>query len=127
MSTSHLREVLSPAELERAKKIRHSGLRLSYLQSKFAFRSILAAHLHVSPTDLQMAVSRFGKPRLPAYDIEVSQSHSQDWSAIAVSASGLVGIDIEHWRPVPNCRQLARLIMTDQETNSFEEIPMPAA
>ncbi|WP_192258585.1 4'-phosphopantetheinyl transferase family protein [Mesorhizobium caraganae] len=118
-----MREVLSPPERERAEKIRHSDLRLSYLQAKFAFRTILAAHLHVPAGDLQMTVSRFGKPRLPARDIEVSQSHSQDWSAVAVSAVGLIGIDIERWRPLANCRQLACHIMTDQEVRSFEDIP----
>lgn len=70
-----------------------------------------------------MTVSRFGKPRLPAHDIEVSQSHSQDWSAVAASAMGLIGIDIERWRPLANCRQLACHIMTDQEIRIFEDIP----
>lgn len=116
-------EVLSPTERERAERIRHSDLRLSYIQAKFAFRTILAAHLHVPEQDLQMTVSRFGKPRLPARDIEVSQSHSQDWSAVAVSAVGLIGIDIERWRPLANCRQLARHIMTDQEVRRFEDVP----
>ncbi|WP_404926347.1 4'-phosphopantetheinyl transferase family protein [Mesorhizobium sp. ORM16] len=118
-----MREVLSRVEQERAEKIRHFDQRLSYLQSKFAFRTILAAHLHVPPRDLQLTVSLFGKPRLLGHDIEVSQSHSYDWSAVAVSASGLVGIDIEHCRPLPNCRQMAGHVMTDQEARSFREIP----
>ncbi|AZO18854.1 4'-phosphopantetheinyl transferase superfamily protein [Mesorhizobium sp. M2A.F.Ca.ET.043.05.1.1] len=121
--TLHMREVLSPAERERAEKIRHSDLRLSYLQAKFAFRTILASHLHVPLRDLQMTVSRFGKPLLPAHNVEVSQSHSHDWSAVAVSATGFVGIDIEHWRPLANCPQLACHIMTDQEAMTFEAIP----
>ncbi|WP_287347208.1 4'-phosphopantetheinyl transferase superfamily protein [Mesorhizobium sp.] len=118
-----MREVLSPAERERAEKIRHMDMRLSYLQAKSAFRIILAAHLHVPPRDLQMTVSRFGKPQLPAHGIEVSQSHSHDWSAVAVSAVGLVGIDIERRRPLANCRQLACHIMTDQEARVFEDTP----
>lgn len=121
--TLQMREVLSPVERQRAEKIRHLDLRLSYLQAKFAFRIILAAHLHVAPRDLRVTISRLGKPRLPAHDIEVSQSHSHDWSAVAVSAWGLVGVDIEHWRSLPNCRQLACHIMTDQEAKTFEEIP----
>ncbi|PDQ22556.1 hypothetical protein CN311_02925 [Mesorhizobium sanjuanii] len=119
----HMREVLSPAERERAEKIRHMDTRLSYLQAKSAFRIILAAHLHVPPRDLQMTVSRFGKPQLPAHGIEVSQSHSHDWSAVAVSALGLVGIDIERWRPLADYRQLACHIMTDQEAGVFEDSP----
>ncbi|WP_184879561.1 4'-phosphopantetheinyl transferase family protein [Mesorhizobium sangaii] len=122
-----MREVLSPAERERAEKIRHLDLRLSYLQAKFAFRIILAAHLQVPPRDLRVTISRFGKPRLPAHDIAVSQSHSRDWSAVAVSALTLVGIDIEHRRPLGNCRQLACHIMTDQEASIFEGIPRELA
>ncbi|WP_198024422.1 4'-phosphopantetheinyl transferase superfamily protein [Mesorhizobium sp. LSHC412B00] len=118
-----MREVLSPAERERAEKIHRSDLRLSYLQAKFAFRTILAAHLHVPPKDLQVTISHFGKPRLPAHDIELSQSHSHDWSAVAVSAMSMVGIDIERSRPLANCRQLACHIMTDQEARIFEELP----
>lgn len=121
--TLQMREVLSPVERERAEKIRNLDLRLSYLQAKFAFRTILAAHLNVPPKDLQVTISRFGKPRLPAHGIEVSQSHSHDWSAVAVSAMSMVGIDVEHWRPLANCRQLACHIMTDQEARIFEELP----
>ncbi|KUM25192.1 hypothetical protein AU467_04200 [Mesorhizobium loti] len=123
ISTLHMREVLSPAERERAEKIRRIDMRRSYLQAKFAFRIILSAHLRVPPRDLQITVSRFGKPRLPAHDIEVTQSHSHDWSAVAVSALGLVGIDIERWCPLAKCRQLACHIMTDQEARVFEHIP----
>lgn len=118
-----MREVLSPVELERAEKIRNLDLRRSYLKAKFAFRTILAAHLHVPPKDLQVIISRFGKPRLPAHNIEVSQSHSHDWSAVAVSAMSWVGIDVEHWRPLAKCRQLACHVMTDQEARIFEGIP----
>ncbi|WP_352849165.1 4'-phosphopantetheinyl transferase superfamily protein [Mesorhizobium sp. M0767] len=53
----------------------------------------------------------------------MSQSHSHDWSAVALSASGLVGIDVEHWRPLANCRRLACRIMTDQEARTFEATP----
>ncbi|RWX59293.1 4'-phosphopantetheinyl transferase superfamily protein [Mesorhizobium sp. M2A.F.Ca.ET.039.01.1.1] len=60
---------------------------------------------------------------MPARDIEVSQSHSHDWSAVAVSAVGLIGIDIERWHPLANYRQLARHIMTDREVRMFEDIP----
>ncbi|MGX5806228.1 4'-phosphopantetheinyl transferase family protein [Bradyrhizobium sp. Arg314] len=123
MPMLHMREVLSPDERERAQKIRHLDLRLSYVQAKFAFRIILASHLRIPPRDLPMTISRFGKPRLSAHDIEVSQSHSHDWSAVAVSALSSVGIDIEHWRPLANCCQLASHIMTDQEARFFEEIP----
>ncbi|MFC3320521.1 4'-phosphopantetheinyl transferase family protein [Mesorhizobium cantuariense] len=35
---------------------------------------------------------------------------------------GLVGIDIERWRPLANCRQLACHIMTSQEATIFEGI-----
>ncbi|WP_198032733.1 4'-phosphopantetheinyl transferase superfamily protein [Mesorhizobium sp. WSM2561] len=121
--TLHMHEVLSPTERERAEKIRHLDLRLSYIRAKFAFRTILAAHLHIPPTHLQITISRFGKPRLPAHDIEVSQSHSQDWSAIAVSALGSIGIDIEYCRPLANCRQLACHVMTDQEAKIVEGTP----
>ncbi|MGX9120926.1 4'-phosphopantetheinyl transferase family protein [Mesorhizobium sp. BHbsci] len=116
-------KVLSPVERQRAGKFRDIDLRLSYLQAKFAFRTILAAHLHVPPSDLQVTVSRFGQPRLLEHDIEVSQSHSYDWSAVALSALSLVGIDVELWRPLPHCRQLACHIMTDQEARTFREIP----
>ncbi|WP_353843378.1 4'-phosphopantetheinyl transferase superfamily protein [Mesorhizobium sp.] len=75
------------------------------------------------PRDLQVTISRFGKPRLLGHYVEVSQSHSYDWSAVAVSGLSLVGIDIEHWRPLANCRQLARHIMTDHEARIFEKIP----
>ncbi|MER9121206.1 4'-phosphopantetheinyl transferase superfamily protein [Mesorhizobium sp. M0954] len=122
ITTLQMREALNPVELERAEKIRNLDLRLSYLKAKFAFRTILAAHLHVPPKNLQVTISRFGKPRLPAHNIEVSQSHSHDWSAVAVSAMSWVGIDVEHWRPLANCRRLARHIMTDQEARIFEEI-----
>ncbi|WP_352567625.1 MULTISPECIES: 4'-phosphopantetheinyl transferase superfamily protein [unclassified Mesorhizobium] len=53
----------------------------------------------------------------------MSQSHSHDWSAVALSASGLVGIDVEHCLPLAICRQLASHIMSDQEAKTFEATP----
>ncbi|MCA9223049.1 MAG: hypothetical protein KDA71_22175, partial [Planctomycetales bacterium] len=65
-------------------------------------RTLLAAHLHVSPRDVPLEATSTGKPCLPAsFDsIEFNVSHSGDCILIALACAAPVGVDVERIREV---------------------------
>ncbi|MEI6666777.1 MAG: 4'-phosphopantetheinyl transferase superfamily protein [Acidobacteriota bacterium] len=58
-------------------------------------RTMLARQLGRPAVDNELATNAFGKPALPASDLEFSISHSGDQIWVALSCAGAVGIDVE--------------------------------
>jgi 4'-phosphopantetheinyl transferase len=55
-----------------------------------------------------------GRPRLPGLDLHVSVSHSGDVVAVAVTAAGPVGVDVERTGPIDYRRLLDQALTPDE-------------
>jgi 4'-phosphopantetheinyl transferase len=99
-TVSHLREVLSPEEAERAARFRSPADGRRFVAAHAALRSILARSVGADPRELRFAAGDGGKPYLdaPAAAVRFNLSHSRDLALVAVSQGREVGVDLE-WRP----------------------------
>ena len=90
------------AELLTAEERAHAGagteaVRRRRTLSRAALRIVLARWLACAPAALRFATEPSGKPRLDEPGPHFSLSHSDDWSLIAVTSLGPIGIDSNAW------------------------------
>lgn len=91
-------EVLSPAELERARRFFHERDRLAFVFSHGLMRHVLAAYTGIEPAKLEFFAGEFGKPRLDN-DVKFNLSHSHGRALLAVTGAREIGADIEQSNP----------------------------
>jgi 4'-phosphopantetheinyl transferase len=87
-------ELLTAQERERAER-GTAEVRRRRLIARAALRIALARCLGCAPAALRFATDPSGKPRLDGPGPHFSVSSSGDWSLIAVTSLGPVGIDLE--------------------------------
>ncbi|MDQ6611610.1 MAG: 4'-phosphopantetheinyl transferase superfamily protein [Gemmatimonadota bacterium] len=95
---------LSDAERTRAQRFHSSEHGDRYTVAHGTLRRILSRYTGLSAERLHFAAREHGKPYLTnpgngaEQTIHFNLSHSADMALVAVSASGEVGVDVEHWR-----------------------------
>jgi 4'-phosphopantetheinyl transferase len=99
-TVSHLREVLSPEEAERAARFRSPADGRRFVAAHAALRSILARSVGADPRELRLTAEDGGKPfleaPLAAGAVHFNLSHSRDLALVAVSRGREVGVDLEY-------------------------------
>jgi 4'-phosphopantetheinyl transferase len=87
--------LLDPAQAARVQRQRF-GWRRDELQLCYAVQRLLLGHvLRLDPASLELSRSAEGKPLLGMGNWQTSLSHTDGYAALAVTAAGAVGIDIE--------------------------------
>ncbi|MGK5532616.1 alpha/beta fold hydrolase [Streptomyces sp. URMC 129] len=98
------------------------------LGAQVALRVLAAEATGVSPVRLRLHRGRHGKPLLTdSPHVHVNLSHSGPFAAVAVTAAGPVGVDVEVPRPVGDPGGLARTMMSDAEYARWRALDEPAA
>jgi 4'-phosphopantetheinyl transferase len=98
-------QVLSAAELERARRFFHERDRLAFIFSHGLMRYVLSAYVGVAPAELDFAAGEFGKPRLDnglgstPHPVTFNLSHSHGRALLAVTEGRELGADIEQNNP----------------------------
>ena len=96
---ANLSTLLSPEELTRAQTFKHK--QHHFLATRVLLRKVLAFYTGLPISSLEFSRREKGKPYIanaPA-PIYFNLSHSGNFAALAVSAQGEIGIDIETIRP----------------------------
>ena len=111
--------ILSPEERTRAAAFRFAEDREKFMASRGALRMILASALGDEPDALRFDYGPHGKPTLATpwegSGLCFNLSHSGDWTLIALSRGGLVGVDVEFHRPDLEFEKLARRFFSDSD------------
>ena len=121
--------LLSADERLRANRYVYPVDRQRFIRARSLLRQILATEAEVAPMEIEFAYGPHGKPWLGGpsaareHDLRFSLSHSQDAVAIALARGFEVGIDLEAVRPLPDCDQLARSVLSSAELHAFEALP----
>ena len=121
--------LLSAEERERAQRFRFDRHRERYIAGRFVLRSLLSAYVQTPPARLELAAGEEGKPYLllpePGRGLFFNQSESQGRSLIALSREREVGVDLEWMDPRLEVRELAKVALTREETESLRGLPDP--
>lgn len=115
--------LLDERERSRAEAYRFAGDRTRFELGAVLLRAAAARALGTSPSEV--AVDRtcdtcgapHGRPRVGGSGLHVSVAHSGDWVAVAVTAAGPVGVDVEAIaeRSDPDRRELVAVVCAPEE------------
>lgn len=117
--------ILSRDELDRAARFKTDVARDRFVARRRVLRQVLASELEIDPRRVTFRYGPYGKPSVcdPASAIEFSVSHAGDVSAIAVSRSGRIGVDIELAGSAGRPDALARVCLSRREFRQYWALP----
>jgi 4'-phosphopantetheinyl transferase len=113
-------------EAARAARFIDGMPRRRYLRSHGALRAVLARY---TTARLDFAQAPHGKPYLPAvHELRFNLSHSHERALIGVTLGVEIGVDVERFRPMPDCLALAERFFPPSEAAAFAAVfaTMPA-
>lgn len=114
-----LAKTLSPDENNRAFRFYFERDRKHFIAGRGILRSILGRYLNLEPAQLQFSYSSRGKPALANLGIgetlSFNLSHSHESALYAIAYTPLVGIDLEHIRPMDKVEQLVKRFFSARE------------
>lgn len=117
--------ILPPADLARARRIRHAHDRNWWIAARMALRQILAGYTGIAPTRLAFRRGRWGKPELD-YDAapwRFNLTHAGNRATLAVAWEKEVGIDLEPIDPSLDLALLIAAICTPAEAGAVCALP----
>lgn len=122
------RQLLSADEIARAERFIDPGVRARFICGRGMLRAILGDLTGSDPAALRFAYGPRGKPALSGGDGVVSDlvfnlAHSGDVLLLAVGRAREIGVDVEHVRPLPHLRTMARDNFSDAERAALFELP----
>lgn len=127
-SEASLAATLSSDERARAARLRNADLRRQFTVTRGVVRTILSRYTDVAPSDLWFHYGAAGKPKLggnAGREISFNVSHSAGLAVCAVARRRMVGVDLEHVRPVLDVGSLAAAALTDSEGSELWRVPAP--
>ena len=118
--------ILTPDEIERARRFHFDRDRIRFIACRTALRNILAPYLQMLPLEIRFRYERNGKLEIEemqnARALRFNLSHSSGLAVIAVSAGRAVGVDIEKVIPQPECLEIARRFFSEREYQALSAI-----
>ena len=120
-----LRQLLSKNECERASRLRAPGLESRFIVCRATLRLILARTLEHRPEQFEFTYSALGKPGLKDFEedgVYFNVTHSQGAAKIAITASGPLGIDLEHIRPDFATTDIAERFFSPAERAALRQV-----
>ena len=119
--------ILDDEERARAARFRFDRDRRRFIARRAFLRRVLARYVGSDPARLRFRTSASGKPELaePGSALGFSASHADGLAVVAVSTRGVVGVDVERVRPIPDALELARRLWTDAEYRHLASIAAP--
>lgn len=121
------RALFTPAELERAARMRLDVNRAELLGARGIVRTVVARHVGLAASAVRFGGPRSEKPRLAdlaCANIDVSVAHADGRVACGFLLNGTIGVDIEvlDWR-MPDTRAVARNVLSPVELDALDRSP----
>lgn len=114
-----LARTLCSDEQQRAERFYFEQDKKHFTAGRGLLRTILGRYLDLEPSQLQFSYSSRGKPALvntnTAESLCFNLSHSNGLALYTVTRSRLIGIDLEHVRPMPDAEKLAKRFFSPHE------------
>jgi 4'-phosphopantetheinyl transferase len=123
-----LEQTLSPDELSRVARFRHTTDRQRFVICRGVLREILSRHTGIAPGELEFCYGPHGKPRLRSvkepHPLRFSVSHSQGVAVFAIARDREVGIDIEHLQTDFAWEEIAASFFSVDEVTALHSLPV---
>jgi 4'-phosphopantetheinyl transferase len=118
--------ILSREEQERARRFASERDRGRFAAARGLLRTILGNRLSIEPRGIEFGYSANGKPFLmggfAGTGLQFNLSHSGGLAVFALGRRGLVGVDVEQVRPVPNLSPLAERFFSAREYAEIQRL-----
>ncbi len=121
-----LRVLLSPAERERADRLRSDRARDAFVVARGRLRQVLGLLSGRPPGAVQIAVDARGKPRLEddgCDRLRLNLAHAADLMLCAMTLDHEVGIDVERVRDDVDIEDIARRFFAPDEARRLLALP----
>jgi len=113
--------LLSPAERERAGRIRVEGARDEFALGRAVLRVLLGSALGRAAEAVPLEIGPAGKPFVPGVYSNVSHSHG--WIYVALCRSAAIGIDVERVDPNIEVMEIAEGNFAAEEIAQLAAVP----
>jgi 4'-phosphopantetheinyl transferase len=122
-------KLLSPDELERAKRFHFESDRRNFIAARGLLRTFLADYTKTSAANLQFSYSPNGKPSLAFAaqfgNLQFNLSHSDGVAIYAFAQNHKLGIDIESLRPFAEMHEVAGRCFSAHEQSTLRTLSSP--
>lgn len=122
---AQLERILSPAEHDRAARFHLDRDRRRWIAARGTLREILGSLLNENPAALDFVYGAAGKPRLArpreGAPLHFNLAHSEALAVYAL-ATGEIGVDLEHVRPVEDAEQVGRRFFSARECDAWRAL-----
>jgi 4'-phosphopantetheinyl transferase len=118
--------ILSLNEQERAKRFYFEQDQNRYIAGRGMLRNFLGNYLGMEPGQIEFSYGAYGKPALANHlnveNLQFNLSHSNDVVVYTFTKDQLIGIDIEHVRPMKDMDDFAHHFFTPTEYNFIQAL-----
>jgi 4'-phosphopantetheinyl transferase len=130
VTVSELRQLertLSADERHRAERFRLGRHRDRFVAARGLLRDVLGRYLGSRPEHVSFSYGAYGKPALaPAVDhapLAFNLAHSGAVALVAVTARGVVGVDLERVRAGVDCERIGAQFFSARENRTLRILP----
>jgi 4'-phosphopantetheinyl transferase len=124
-SFDRLEQLLSPDEVDRARRFHFEPDRRRFTVARGALRTILGGYLQMNPMSIVFDYGAQGKPFLAAAasSIRFNVAHSGELALVAVSRERELGVDVEFVRALTGAEQIPERFFSPREAAVFRSLP----
>lgn len=110
--------VLSSDEEDRAEEFYFERDRRRFIVGRGILRTLLSGYTGIPAAEVAFRYGMYGKPELGAHDgrqLHFNVAHTEALALFAFAWSGLVGIDVEHLRELPDWESIVRTCFPEDD------------
>jgi 4'-phosphopantetheinyl transferase len=117
---------LAPDERERAARFHFPIHRARFIAGRGLLRKLLGNYLGMEPRSLEFSYGPQGKPALRGSEatFHFNLAHSEDILLVAITRSGIVGVDVEQVRVLADVEELVARFFSATECAQFGNLPV---
>lgn len=117
---------LSRQERERAGRFASERDRAHFVAGRGLLRAVLSSRLGTEPASVDLLYCPKGKPSLggdfAGSGLQFNLAHSGGLAVFAVARHGIIGVDVEHIRPVPELPDLLERFCSERECAELKKL-----
>ncbi|HUD83302.1 MAG TPA: 4'-phosphopantetheinyl transferase superfamily protein [Candidatus Saccharimonadales bacterium] len=122
-----LAATLCAAERQRAGRFHFQRDRDRFIAGRGTLRCVLGCYLRARPCAIELEYGPHGKPSLAGpfatSGLLFNLAHCEDLALLAVTRSGMIGVDVERVRTLTDADELAARFFSPRECARFRELP----